>query len=239
MHTDQPDHNDRGFRRDNWFGDPEVETIASEHHAGGTTWRAPEMDDEKAESVTWQMLRGVAPKFCGVTIDDPAKEPTELTDPEVYPHNDGNREHLRRARINEEHGYITGGESTGVRLGDVSREEFLSIVEILLDHWTHIGHITEELADSLYSDAQSMKAQPDIDDTEAIERLVKNALGSKDFAATVDLMLSTWERAGHIDDTEATELMVEAVRLRNRSDMTDEDVIQTLSERALPVPVRQ
>lgn len=233
--NDDTKSDDSGYRRDNWWGSPEVETVANEHHGGDIEWTSAQIEDDKAESVTWEMLRGVAPKLCSVSIDDPEKSPTELTEPEVYPHGEGNSEHLRRARVNEEHGYISGGESTGVRLGDVSEEEFLSVVEILLDHWTHIGHITDELADDLYRDAQSMKAAPDIDDTEAIERLVRDALRTKDFAAVVDMMLSTWRRAGHIEGSEVSELMVEAVRMRNRDDMSDSDVIEQLAERALPI----
>ncbi|WP_135306375.1 hypothetical protein [Haloarcula amylovorans] len=238
-YPDQPkSSDDKKPRRDNWYGNPEVETAATVHHNHGTEWSADEITDDKAESVAWEMLRAIAPKMCGASIDDPAREPTELTEPEVYPHGEGNREHLRRARINEEGGEITGGESTGVRLGDVSTERFLSIVRILLDHWDHIGHITEEVADDLYRDAQSMKSSSDKDDDEIIERLATDALQNKDFSARVDMMLSTWEKAGHITEREHTELMVEAIRLRNQPDIKDDEVIERLSDRALPLPVQ-
>lgn len=226
-----------GYRRDDWYGSPEVETAGTRHREHGTDWSEKERKDDKAESVSWEMLRGVAPKLCGASMDDPGKEPAELTDPEVYPHGHGNRRHFRRARINEKEGYITGGESTGVRLGDVSTEKFLSIVRILLDHWTHIGHIDEDRADELFSDAQSMKAATDIRDKEALERLVSDALENKDFSQVVDMMLSTWKKAGHITGSESTELMVEAIRLRNQPQLSDRDIIDKLADRALPVPV--
>jgi len=235
MDTKQrPSTDSDGYRRDNWFGDPEVHTVADKHRETGTDWLASEIVDEKAESVAWTMLRGIAPKLCGVTVDDPAKDPAELTDPIVHPHGEGNREHFRRARVNPTHGYISGGESTDVRLGDVSEERFLGVVEVMLDHWVETGHITEELGDDLYRDVQAMKSTSDIDDTEAIKRLVKDAVGTRDFAAVVDMMLSTWRRAGHIDADNEKEMMIEAVRLKNRAGMSEEDVIERLADRALP-----
>lgn len=234
MSSNAPDQ--EGYRRDDWWGTPEIETVGDQHREHGTTWETSAMRDEKAEAVAWELLRDVALKLCAVSVDDPAKTPTELTDPCVYPHGEGNRDHLRQARVNEAEGYITGGESTGVRLADVSTERFLSVVRILLDHWTHIGHIDQDKADRLFADAQSMKSNPDIRDKEAIKRLVKDALHKQDFAAVVDMMVSTWKEAGHIDSDEASALMVEAVRLRNQPDRSDEDVLRQLADRALPLP---
>lgn len=174
-----PESDDAGYRRDNWFGEPDVETAATRHHDHGTDWSREEIVDEKAEAITWMVFSGVAPAMCGVSIDDPAKEATELTEPEVYPHGEGNRQHLRRARINEGEGYITGGESTGVRLGDIPRDDFLDTVEILLAYWNKANHIDEEQVGELMVDAQRMKSNSDIRDKEAIERLVSDVLGQE------------------------------------------------------------
>jgi len=174
-----PDSDDAGYARHNWHGNPEVETAATRHHEHGTEWSDAEIVDEKAEAITWMIFSGVAPAMCGVSIDDPAKEATELTEPEVYPHGDGNRQHLRRARINEAEGYITGGESTGVRLGDIPTEDFLDTVEILLAYWEKANHIDADDVTELMQDAQAMKSNPNIRDKEAIQRLVSDVLGQE------------------------------------------------------------
>ena len=165
-----------GYRRDNWYGDSEIETAATRHHEHGTDWSDEAILDEKAEAITWMVFSGVAPAMCGVSIDDPAKEPTELTEPAVYPHGEGNREHLRQARINETEGYISGGESTGVRLGDIPTEDFLDTVKILLAYWETAGYIGADEVSELMVDAKRMKETPDIRDKEAIERLVTDVL---------------------------------------------------------------
>lgn len=116
-------------------GGPDVNTVADEHRERGTEWSDQEVTNDKAANIAHMVLRGVAPKLCGVSLDDPAKEATELTEPKVYPHGSGNREHMRAARVNETHGYITGGESTGVRLGDLPEADFLDVVDILIAYW--------------------------------------------------------------------------------------------------------
>lgn len=176
-HPQRPDYNpDRDTpRHDDWWGEPEVE---SPKH--GTDWSDEEFQDEKAQQATRLVLHGIAPKLCGASIDDPALTPTELTEPQVYPHGEGNRSHLRQARVNETHGMISGGESTGVRLGDVGSETFFEIVEILLGYWQVCGHIDSSDVEEFMIDARKMHQKPDIGDAEAIERLAKDALVRSD-----------------------------------------------------------
>jgi len=176
----RPDSDRQKGRRDNWWGQPEVKTVADEHREHGTDWSDTEIANDKAESITYMILRGVAPKLCGVSIDDPAKTPTELTGPEVYPHGSGNREHLHRARVNDKEGYITGGESSGVRLGDIPAEDFFDVVEILLAFWQTAGHISSDDVAELMRDAKRMKQKSDIDDVEAVERMVSDVLTQQD-----------------------------------------------------------
>lgn len=123
-----------------------------------------------------KILRGAAPALCSVSIVDPDKEPTELTEPEVYPPSGGNREHMRAARVNEDEGYITGGESTGVRLGDLPADEFFDVLEILIAIWQKTAGVTESGATILMRDARRMKQNPDITDEEAIKRLVEDVI---------------------------------------------------------------
>ncbi|RLM32680.1 hypothetical protein, partial [Haloarcula sp. Atlit-120R] len=123
-------------RRDDWWGDPQVETVATEHHEVGTEWDETEIVSDKARHTTFQILRDVAPKLCGASLDDPAKTPVELSEPCARPHGEGNRVHLRAARVNKRDGCISGGESTGVRLGDVDDETFWNAIELLFGYWT-------------------------------------------------------------------------------------------------------
>lgn len=171
--TKPSDGSSSPYRRDNWHGDNEVRAVADQH---GTDWSNEEITNDKAASVAHKILRGVAPAICLVSKVDPAKEPVELTDPAVYPHGDGNRQHIRKARVNELDGYITGGESSGVVLGDLPAEEFFDVVEILLAIWQKTAGISERQASKLMVDAKRMKSTPDISDEEAISRLVRDVL---------------------------------------------------------------
>jgi len=81
-----------------------------------------------------------------------------------------------------------------------------------------------------------MKSKNDIRDKEAIERLVSDALGHEDCAAVVNAMFSAWRQTGHSTDAESKELMIEAIRLQNEPGISEQDVIETLFDRALPLP---
>jgi len=164
------------WRRDDWWGNPEVRTAADDHREHGTEWSKPEVRDDKAACIAHQLLRGVAPALCQVSIVDPEKEATELTEPSVYPHGEGNREHMRKARVNEEDGYISGGESTGVVLGDLPSDEFFDVVEILLAVWQKTQGVSEKQATILMRDARRMKSDPDLSDEETIRRLVRDVI---------------------------------------------------------------
>ncbi|MDS0279999.1 hypothetical protein NDI85_19630 [Halomicroarcula sp. S1AR25-4] len=174
----EEDLNATSPRRDDWWGEPEVETAASEHNEQGTEWGDDERIDDKARHTTFQILRDVAPKLSGASIDDPARVPTELTEPCVYPHGEGNRTHLRQARIDEDGGEISGGESTGVRLGDVGPDTFWNAVELLMGYWVENAKVPfdEDDTESLMDDAKSMRADEKKSDAETIERLAKTAL---------------------------------------------------------------
>jgi len=174
----------QGYRRDNWWGSPDVRTAATEHRDHGTDWSEEEIHDEKAAAVAHQLLRGVAPALCQVSVVDPGKDATELTEPSVYPHGEGNRDHLRQARVNEETGYITGGESTGVVLGDLPAEEFFDVIEILLAVWQKTQGISERQATTLMRDAKRMKSTPDISDEDAIARLVRDVITPGEIGAS-------------------------------------------------------
>lgn len=167
-----------GPRRDDWWGDPEVETVATRHHDSGTEWTDAEIADAKAKHTTFQILRDVAPKLCGTSLDDPAKTPVELTEPCARPHGEGNRTHLKDARVNERDGYVSGGESTGVRLGDVDEDTFWNAIELLFGYWTTAAKVPFDEGDveDMKADAKRMRQDPDLGDAKTIERLTIDAL---------------------------------------------------------------
>ena len=175
-HEEEP--NAPSPRRDDWWGNPDVETVAREHHDSGTEWSDAEIVDAKAKHTTFQILRDVAPKLCGASLDDPAKTPVELTEPCARPHGEGNRVHLRDARVNERDGYVSGGESTGVRLGDVDDETFWNAIELLFGYWTTNAKVPFDEGDvqQFMTDAKRLRQDPDTGDAEAIRTLAKDAL---------------------------------------------------------------
>lgn len=175
------------YRRDNWYGDPEVRTVADEHREGEIEWSETEIRDEKSAHVAHLLLRGVAPALCARTLDEHGVA-EELTDPELHLPKSGSArtgegtQYRHRRRYNQKRGYITGGETTAVQLGDVPAEDFFDLIEICLAVWQKTAGITESDATRLMRDARRMKQSSDISDEEAIKRLVSDVIspGSSD-----------------------------------------------------------
>jgi len=173
------DYPDSPCRRDNWHGQPAVQTVVDEHRDGEIVWEQRTRRQEKARHVAHLLLRGVAPALCAVTCDDPGRVPVELGDPKHHPPGEGNREHLRAVRSNELDGYLTGGESTSVVLDGTPTEKFLALIETWLDYCKRQGVIGEELAEDLKRDAASLKQGTSKRDERVVQILVRDVLAGE------------------------------------------------------------
>lgn len=101
----------------------------------------------------------------------------ELTDPELhiaktfegtsvtidYGH------HGHRSRFNPEHGYVTGP-----YLSDVGEEEFLTVVDLVLQNALAENMILSTDVSELRRDAQRMKQTPDYDDETALSLILED-----------------------------------------------------------------
>ncbi|EMA45245.1 hypothetical protein [Halobiforma nitratireducens] len=197
---------DSEYRRDDWWGDNDVD----DDRATGHDPEDFEYKRERAEYVAHSILRQTGTLVCPIALNaepdrlaslfewletgeaetghDPTaihqeQQKVELTEPEVYvplqttrefggkPREYGQRP--KRSRYNPEHGYIVGPQ-----ILDRPEEEFMQIVEYVLDHMVaddDIG-LSQAERDRLEHDARRLKQNGDYRDTDALATILEDAL---------------------------------------------------------------
>lgn len=183
-----------GYRRDNWWGDNETGAVAAVEDD-----RRADPNDPN-ELIAHELLLDTATMLCKTTLleepwnggrmaeaialvldDDPDHDgrhyqmhkeqgETELTDPVIRPPTETVRDQRHRKRMNEEAGYITGGETTGVIIQDRPLEEFMSVVQIWLSG--RRGELLEEEKREARQLAARLKHQGEMRDVDVLTKVV-------------------------------------------------------------------
>lgn len=182
------------YRRDNWWGDTEADTVVAVDDED-----RPDPNDPNA-LIAHELLLDTATMLCKTTLldepwnggriseaialvldDDAAHDgrheamhhenrEVELTDPCIRPPTATVRDQRHRKRMNEEMGYITGGESTGVIIQDRSLEEFMSVVQIWLEG--RRGELLDREKREARQLAARLKQQGELRDVDVLTKVV-------------------------------------------------------------------
>lgn len=183
-----------GYRRDNWWGDNDAGAVAV------VDGERPDPNDPN-ELIAHELLLDTATMLCKTTLleepwnggriseaialvldDDPDHDgrhyqmhktqgEVELTDPCIRPPTETVRDQRHRKRMNEEAGYITGGETTGVIIQDRSLEEFMSVVQIWLSG--RRGELLETEKREARQLAARLKQQGELRDVDVLAKVVE------------------------------------------------------------------
>jgi len=94
----------------------------------------------------------------------------ELSEPCIRPPTETVRDQRHRKRMNEEMGYITGGETTGVIIQDRPLEEFMSVVHIWLEG--RRGELLDREKREARQMAARLKQQGEMRDVDVLTKVV-------------------------------------------------------------------
>jgi len=94
----------------------------------------------------------------------------ELSEPCIRPPTETVRDQRHRKRMNEEMGYITGGETTGVIIQDRPLEEFMSVVHIWLEG--RRGELLDREKREARQLAARLKQQGEMRDVDVLTKVV-------------------------------------------------------------------
>jgi hypothetical protein len=183
-----------GYARHNWWGDTDTDADASVDDED----RADPNDPNAL--IAHELLLDTATMLCKTTLledpwnggrmaeaialvldDDPEfdgrhdqlhrqNEEVELTEPCIRPPTETVRDQRHRKRMNEETGYITGGETTGVIIQDRPLEEFMSVVHIWLEG--RRGELLDREKREARQLAARLKQQGELRDVDVLTKVV-------------------------------------------------------------------
>jgi hypothetical protein len=117
------------------------------------------------------ILKESATKLCGKSWSEGGLK-IELTEPVIHPPDEPVADQRHARRYNPERGYISGPHDTWVKLDDRPREQFLSLVESLLDLWRESVGLSDRECDCLREQARTKKRQQDTTDQEIVTQLI-------------------------------------------------------------------
>jgi len=169
MSGTQSHQSDSPYPRENFWG----EAVDEDRDTGHDTVMEGPPKGYQYDLAAWKahhILKDTARKLCGESWLQ--NREIELTPPCLYPPDDPVASQRHAVRYNPERGYISGGESTWVKLDDRPRAEFMEIVETCIELWKQECGLSKPECDALREKARTMKGQQNTSDEDVLRVLI-------------------------------------------------------------------
>lgn len=186
------------YRRDNWWFDEASDDVVDDEPDQGLPNDRPDPNDPN-EIVAHRLLIGSATLLCATTLRDTPyrsalevgcawlfdgdclerdalamhkeNRPVELSEPCLRPPTETVRDQRHRKRVNDETGYISGGETTGVVIADRSLSEFIAVVNLWLESRRDLRDQEKNEARQL---AYRLKKSGELRDVDVLAKVVES-----------------------------------------------------------------